>query len=310
MHLWLRRTANVSLREQLVTQIELGILTRELSAGERLPSTRELARRFGVHANTASAAYRQLERGGWVEFRHGSGVYVRKARPDAPLTPELAVDRAIAEMAAKTRRLGASETLLRERLRQWLATAPPARWIVIEPDPELRSIVAHEMRQALHLPVEGCAPDDLAADGALDAAIPAVLPSKAATVRKLLPAGMELVVLEVQPASADLQANLLRYLPAHAGELVAIASHWAEFQRIAQIMLIAAGIPAESLLVRDSSRPGWKRGLEAADGVVCDCVTATELPRGVFALRHMLLSEPALARLRRHEQQVAGIDIA
>jgi DNA-binding transcriptional regulator YhcF (GntR family) len=310
MRLWLRRTGNVSLREQLVTQIELGILTRELSAGERLPSTRELARRFGVHANTASAAYRQLERGGWVEFRHGSGVYVLKALPDSPLSPQLAVDRAIAEMAAKVRKLGTPETLLRERLRLWLAAASPARWLVIEPDPELRSIVMHEMQQALRLPVESCGPADIGRDGVLDAAIPAVLPSKAAMVRKLLPAGTELIVLEVQPASADLQANLKRYLPAHGGELVGIASRWAEFQRIAGIMLVAAGVPAESLLVRDASCPGWKRGLESAFGVVCDCVTAKELPRGVFALQYALMSPPALERLRRHEQQVTGIGSA
>ena len=81
MRLWLNRSGEVSLREQLTTQIVLGILSREMPPGHRLPSTRELARRFGIHANTASAAYGELERDGWVEFRHGSGVFVRSARP-------------------------------------------------------------------------------------------------------------------------------------------------------------------------------------------------------------------------------------
>lgn len=306
MRLWLSRTGDVSLREQLITQITLSVLTKELTPGERLPSTRELARRFGIHANTASAAYRELEREGWVEFRHGSGVYVRATRPDAALSPELAVDRLIGELAAKARRMGASPALLRERMRRWLAAAPPARWLVIEPDAELRGIVIHEMQQALALPVEGCAPDECGASEVFDGAIPAVLPSKAATVRKLLPAGMELTVLAVQPVSAELQANLRRYLPEHAGELVGIASRWSEFQRIAQTMLIAAGIVPESLLVRDATRAGWKRGLEAASGVVCDAVTAKALPRGVFALRFTLLDQQALAELRRHEQQLTG----
>ena len=84
MKLWLNRTSDVSLREQLTTQIVLGILCRELKPGERLPSTRELARRFGIHANTASATYRELEREGWLELRHGSGVYARATRPAAP----------------------------------------------------------------------------------------------------------------------------------------------------------------------------------------------------------------------------------
>jgi hypothetical protein len=48
--------------------------------GRGCPATRELARRFRLHPNTVSAGYRQLEREQWVEFRRGSGVYVREAR--------------------------------------------------------------------------------------------------------------------------------------------------------------------------------------------------------------------------------------
>ena len=112
MRLWLNHTGEVSLREQLTTQIILAILSRELPPGHRLPSTRELARRFQIHSNTASAAYRQLESQGWVEFRHGSGVFVRSTRPIASLTPELALDQLIADMAAKARRLGQIEVVL------------------------------------------------------------------------------------------------------------------------------------------------------------------------------------------------------
>jgi len=84
MQLWFVHASAVSLREQLVTQIILGILSEDLSPGQRLPSTRELARRFRVHPNTISAGYRQLERERWVEFRRGSGVYVRAQQPEAP----------------------------------------------------------------------------------------------------------------------------------------------------------------------------------------------------------------------------------
>ena len=131
MRLWLNRTGEVSLREQLITQVVLGILCKELLPGQRLPSTRELARRFGIHANTVSAAYRELEREGWLEFRHGSGVYVQATRPAAPLSPEIAVDQLIGEMAAKGRRLGAPEAFVRSRLRRWLSVEPPTHWLVI-----------------------------------------------------------------------------------------------------------------------------------------------------------------------------------
>ena len=61
-------TAAVSLRQELVTQVVLSILSDDLAPGQRLPSTRELARRFHLHPKTVSAAYRQLERERWVRF--------------------------------------------------------------------------------------------------------------------------------------------------------------------------------------------------------------------------------------------------
>src|SRR5580692_5576720 len=216
MRLWLNHTGEVSLREQLTTQIVLAILSRELPPGHRLPSTRELARRFQIHSNTASAAYRELESEGWVEFRHGSGVYVRSTRPTAPRNGdgaiEYAIDSLIGDLMARARKLGAPQSLVYARLRHWEQMEPPGRWLVIEPDPELRRIVMTEMEQALALPVAGCAPEECGRAGVVDAAMAVVLPSKAAAVRKLLPAGTDLTVLEVNPVTPKLQANLQRYM--------------------------------------------------------------------------------------------------
>lgn len=74
--LWFVHSNDVSLREQIVQQVSLGVLSGELAPGERLPSIRALARRFRMHANTVSAAYRQLHDQQWVCYRRGSGVYV------------------------------------------------------------------------------------------------------------------------------------------------------------------------------------------------------------------------------------------
>jgi len=304
MRLWLNRTGDISLREQLITQIVLGILCHELAPGHRLPSTRDLSRRFGIHANTASAAYRQLETDGWVELRHGSGVFVRTSRPDAPLSPEMAIDQMIGDLAAKARKIGASDALLKSRLRRWLALEPPARWMVIEPDPELRRIVICEMEQALSLPVIGCAPDECCVPGMLEGSMPAALPSKVAAVRKLLPPACELTTLQVHPVTAELESYLKRYMPAHSSDLVGIASRWTEFQRIGQTMLIAAGLAPECLLVRDATRPGWKRGLEAAAAVVCDAVIAQELPPDYHTIVFRLLGEPSISDLRAREDAV------
>ena len=309
MRLWLNRSVEVPLREQLITQIVLGILTREMPPGERLPSTRELARRFGIHPNTASAAYRQLEQEGWLEFRHGSGVFVSHTRPAALLTPEMApemaVDQLIADLVLKARKIGAPDSLVRNRLRRWLSCEPLARWLVIEPDPELRKIVTVEMESSLALPVAACTPDECSEASHLQRSIPVTLPSKAATVRKLLPTGTVLTVLQVNPVASALQANLQRYLPEHAADLIGVASRWTEFQRIGRTMIIAAGLKPENLLVRDATCAGWKRGLESTSAVICDVVTAQQLPQKCFPIIFRLLDEASIAQLRAVEAEAA-----
>jgi hypothetical protein len=78
---------------------------------------------------------------------------VRASGSAAPLSPELAtefaVDQLIGDLMANARKLGATESQVRDRLRRWIALAPPSRWLVIEPDSELRRIFMHEMQQAL-----------------------------------------------------------------------------------------------------------------------------------------------------------------
>jgi DNA-binding transcriptional regulator YhcF (GntR family) len=156
MHLWFARGSEISIREQLVTQIILGILGDDLAPGQRLPSTRELARRFHLHPNTISAGYRQLARERWVEQRRGSGVFVRANKPETSVSAELALDQMIASLFRSARKEGVSLPSLRARLRQWLELQPPDHFLLIEPDEELRRIVAAEMQQAVSLPVMSC----------------------------------------------------------------------------------------------------------------------------------------------------------
>ena len=77
MKIWLTKNNGVPVREQIVTQVRLAIASGELRPGQKLPSTREIARRFGVHSNTVSAAYSELADAGDVFHKHGSGIFVR-----------------------------------------------------------------------------------------------------------------------------------------------------------------------------------------------------------------------------------------
>src|ERR1700727_69606 len=160
MQLWFAHESAVTLREQLVSQGCLRILRDRLVSGQRLPSTRELARRFHLHPNTVSAGYRQLQRDRWVDLRRGSGVYVRATKPDMPLTPALAFDQMIAGLFRSARELGLSLPILRSRLRQWLEMQPRDHFLLIEQDEELRRILAAEISGTVSFPVKSCGLED------------------------------------------------------------------------------------------------------------------------------------------------------
>jgi len=299
MQLWFARGSEVSIREQLVTQVVLGILSDDLAPGQRLPSTRELARRFKLHPNTVSAGYRQLQQERWVEFRRGSGVYIAAEKPEVVLSSAVALEQMIATLVRSAQKSGVTLPALRARLRQWLELQPPDHFLLIEPDEELRRIVASEIQQQAAWPVQSCDLADLPA--ALDGAIALALPNRAAAVREALPAGSDLLTLEFRSVTASLAA----YLPAPSAALVGIASRWPNFLKIARTMLIAAGFSPHALIVRDAAQPNWQRGLKQTAAVVCDSLTAAELPTGCRAIPFSLLSEPSIAELRRYAEFVS-----
>ena len=293
MQLWLARGAVVPVREQLVTQIVLGILCDELPAGQRLPSTLELARRFKVHANTISAAYKQLEKERWVEFRHGSGVFVRESKPSALPKGDLALDQLVADLFRSARELGVPLSDLRARLQHWLAMQPPDHFLLIDPDEELRRIAAEEIRRAVQLPVREGDLESCKTAGNLAGAIPVCLPSKVTAVQRALPAGTDCVALKVRSIPAS-----LAHLP--AGQDRSLDRHCFAMDRLpeaARTMLLAAGFPEEALVVRNARRAGWSKGLKETTAVICDCLTAPQLPKGCNALVFPILAEASLEEL-------------
>jgi len=299
MQLWFARGSEVSIREQLVTQIVLGILGDDLAPGQRLPSTRELARRFHLHPNTISAGYRQLARDRWVEHRRGSGVFVRASKPETPISSAFALDQIIAGLFRSARERGVSLPVLRLRLRQWLELQPPDHFLLIEPDEELRRIVAAEIQQAVSLQVMSCGLEDCVR--ALEGSIPVALSNRLSSLRQTLPDGTELLALGFRSVPSSLKP----WLPAPVGALVGIASRWPEFLKLARTMLSAAGFHPDSLVLRDARKPNWQRGLKQTAAVVCDSITAKELPEGCRAIPFSLLAEASIEELRKHAEFVS-----
>lgn len=297
MRLWFSPSSEVPIYRQLVTQVVLAILSGDLRPGDRLPSTRELARRFAINPNTVSSGYRQLERDGWTEHRRGSGVYVR-ASDEPRTTPEQILDYHIAGFFRAVRDLSLPSPVIRARVAAWLIAPPPDHFLLIESDPDLRQILLAEIRRIAICPVEGVSLEERLLPEMLTAAIPLCRPSKAKETRSVLPAGVELLVLQIRSANEWLTP----WLPALTGKLVGVASAWPEFITTARTMLIAAGLDPETIIYRDVRKPRWSRGLELSTAIVCDAHTSAlpTFPKHAKAIEFHLLADSMRFELTRH----------
>ncbi len=77
MRFQIQADSDIPASRQLLDQIRFAIASRQYPPGHRLPSTRQLAMITGLHRNTISKIYQQLEDDGLVESYAGSGIYVR-----------------------------------------------------------------------------------------------------------------------------------------------------------------------------------------------------------------------------------------
>ena len=297
MQLWFSRTSEVSLRQQLVTQIKLGILSGDIKSGQRLPSTRDLARRFRIHANTVSAGYRQLQTERWIELRRGSGVFALAKNPRNE-TREQTVDQLLGTLLCSPKQAGFPLAEVRARLRQWLDLQPPDHFLLIEPDHELRRIIAAEMTASLTFPIQSCGVELTDLNQLLAGAVVTALPNRLKVVQELLPRGMEVFTLETR----SVPTSIKKWLPAPENVLVGIASAWPEFLNLARTLLVASGFDPGTLVIRDTRDAKWSRGLNQVAALVCDSLTARLAPKGCKVITFQLLSDSCLKMLKEYQE--------
>src|SRR5215469_11118571 len=77
------RTGAAPLALQISGQLQAAVTGGVLRAGDRLPSSRDLADTLGVSRTVVTNAYARLFAEGWLEGRHGSGTYVADVQPAA-----------------------------------------------------------------------------------------------------------------------------------------------------------------------------------------------------------------------------------
>jgi len=86
MDLRINFSSGVPIYLQLMEQVKHAVETGAIRGGEQLPTIRKIAEELAMNPNTAAKAYRELEREGVIEVRHGSGAYVAEPKTSAAKT--------------------------------------------------------------------------------------------------------------------------------------------------------------------------------------------------------------------------------
>lgn len=293
MRIWLSKNSEVPVREQLATQITLGIISQDLKPNQKLPSTRELSHRLQIHPNTVSAAYRDLAERGWVEFRKGSGVYVRELNADTQIDAPLELDRLISNLFQAARAKGYAMREIAARINHWLEAQPPDHFLLIEPDHELCQILVAEIRQATGFRVVGSTVESCAIN--LAGAAPVALYSRTEQVRAALPPDTACLFLHMRSVPEELQGKTRP----KADDLITVVSRWEELFKWSRTILIAAGIDPETICFRNPQERDWQKGLHRNWLVITDALTAERIPANCTARVFRIIADASLDELRQ-----------
>jgi len=292
MRIWLSKNSEVPLREQIITQITLGIISKDLKPNQKLPSTRELSHRLQVHPNTVSAAYRDLEQHGWVEVRKGSGVYVRTLSEEKQLDATLELDRLIAHLLQTAREKGYSMREISVRVKRLIEAQPPDHFLLIEPDEGLRQILVAEIEQATGFPVIGSSLT-LCANN-LAGAAPVALYGSAEVVRTALPPDTACLFLHMRSVPDELQG---KERPTRE-DLITVVSNWKGLFKWSRTILVAAGIDPETICYRDVRQRDWQQGLASSWLVITDALCHQCIPANCNARVFRIIADSSLEELK------------
>ncbi len=282
MRFWITKNSEVSVREQLVRQIILGILSEDLPAGDKLPGIRAIARRHKIHSNTVSAAYHNLLEQGWLELRRGSGLYVRAQKAQAADRDPL--DQLLARLLRESHELGHDPDVVLLRLEQLIHPRKYGRIFIAEPETALREILEREID----------IPSARGAEPGPDCLI-ATLQTRLASVRGQYPPESPLFVLRMRSVPLSLEGQP-RPAP---NTILTIVSASKEFRGWSRAVLIAVGIEPEQLCEVDTSLAGWQERAQAGALAITDVVAANQLPAGCQFRVFRIVSDFSIAELKR-----------
>ena len=111
--------SGVPLYRQIIESVKFAIARGAVSAGDKLPTVRQLAVDLEVNPNTVIRAYREMELGGVLDTQQGSGTFVTSHRPEVDaLERGRMLDQILTELLARASSYGFTLEEVLDGLRQ------------------------------------------------------------------------------------------------------------------------------------------------------------------------------------------------
>jgi len=297
--IWIAKDSEISVREQLIAQIRLGIAAGDFGVGEKLPSTREIARRCGVHANTVGTVYRKLVEQQHLEFRKGSGFYVAHTT-GTRIEGSRRLDELINSFLEASRGLGFSESEVIKRMTEDRGSKSTDSVMLIEPNEALRDILIHEL-SAASIPVAVIDVEALAEGRLPGTPLVTAMSNEKPKIEEHLKAGQKCVYLHGRSVAAAMSEE---ERPSK-NKIIAIVSGWEGFLTFARIMLLAAKIDPGNLVVRSTLSEDWERATRFASLIICDSLTAERLDGRTGVRTFRIVSEQSLTELKTELHRIS-----
>lgn len=289
---------------QLYNQIRFAIASRQFPPGHRLPSTRQLAMQTGLHRNTISKVYRQLEDSGVVDARAGAGIFVRAqgdeggARNKSPLLAQFPeahklVQRSVDALLSQGCTLSQARELFLAEI-DWRLRCG-ARVLVTAPTQDIGAgeLMVRELEQALQIPVQLVPMEELSQ--VLDQARGGTV----VTSRYFIgdaeaiagPKSVRVIPIDIYDYAQEMQ--LLNYLP--KGACIGLVSLSSGILRAAEVIIHS--LRGDELLVMTTQVDDTYKlqaVVRSAQTVICDQASLEAVKATVQAAREDLIRAPKI----------------
>ncbi len=299
--------SEISASRQLFNQIQFAIASRQYPPGTRLPSTRQLSMLTGLHRNTISKVYAQLEEQGLVEAQAGSGIYVKalghevghevgsrrspilEQYPDAYKVVQESVDKLLGQgcSLSEARELFLGEIDWRLRCSARVLVSVPAK------DIGAGELMMQELEADLGIPVQLVTMEDLAQ--ALEQTLSGTVVTSRYFIKEVeaIAAPKSVRVIPVDIYDYAMEIKLVKELPVNS--CLGIVSLSAGILRIAEV--IAHSLRGADILVRTAqARTTAKLNslIRSAHTIITDTGSTQAVKAAIQANRDDLIRLPKL----------------